>query len=343
MAEKLRRRVRARILHALTRSAGAVPHTALRAVLGAASEMARFTRFETLTRANLELALGATTDIRERDRIATGVRKHSARLLAEWVRLARSGGIGTPQAHRGAWIDDAVTLDASVARLEREIERGRGALVVTAHIGNWELLAARLARMGYGGAVIGYERPNDSSAAWLTDMRRAYGVTTLNQNSDPREILRVLRRGEVIGLLCDLEVRRLDGEFLPFFGIPALTMTAPAALARAHGIPLLPAACVLTGANYRLHFEEPLEFDATLPRREARDALLARLNETFETWIRAHPEQWAWHQPRWRTRPGAHRSVPLAERVRETRALRRAAGTPSGIATVEQRSDAPGE
>jgi KDO2-lipid IV(A) lauroyltransferase len=116
-------------------------------------------------------------------------------------------------------------------------------------------------------------------------------------------VLDVLARGEVVGLLCDLEDRRLDGEFVPFFGVPARTMTAPASLARASGAPLVPARCTREGGRYVLRCEAPLDFDASLPRAAARSAVLERLNATYERWIRAAPEQWAWHQRRWRSRP----------------------------------------
>ena len=328
MREKLRRRVRSKLLTASTRAAAVLPPAAIASVLAPIASLARFSRFERIALSNLELVLGESTTARERRRIAAGVRRHAARLFAEWIRMSRSSPPDTSAAARGAWIDDAVDVDASVEILARELARGRGALVVTAHIGNWELLAARLARMGHRGAVIGYRRPNDPSSAWLARMRAACGVATLDQDSDPREILAILRRGEVIGLVCDLEVKRLDGEFVPFFGRPAFTMTAPAALARAHAIPLLPAWCVRVGERYSLRFEEPLDLDPELPRRQARTDLLARVNGVFERWIRAAPEQWAWHQPRWRTAPGEHRSMPLAARIRETRAARLAAGLP---------------
>jgi KDO2-lipid IV(A) lauroyltransferase len=197
-----------------------------------------------------------------------------------------------------------VTLDPSIEVLRRELARGRGALIVTAHLGNWELLCARLRRLGLDGAVVGYERPRDESARWLAAMRRAYGVQTLSQQTSAREILRVLQGGLVVGLLADLEDRRIDGEFLPFFGVPALTMTAPAALARAARLPLIPVRCTVEdGGHYRLAVETPLALDPTLARREATLHLSARLNAVFERWIRETPEQWAWHQARWRTRP----------------------------------------
>lgn len=304
MRKTLRRDLRARALRGLVRAGVLVPAPLVRGLLSAASPLARFTRFERRTAANLGLALGGEADEAQRRRIARGVRLHAARIFSEWLKLARGGD--------GAWIDRAVALDPSIGILRREIDRGRGVLVVTAHLGNWELLCARLHRLGLEGAVVGYERLGDPSSAWLAEMRRAYGVLTLPQQTSARGILRVLQRGGVVGLLADLEARAIDGVFLPFFGVPALTMTAPAALARAAKVPLIPVRCTVErgvrGGGYRLCVEEPLALDPALPRREATLALAARLNGVFERWIRESPEQWAWHQARWRTRPGP--SVP---------------------------------
>jgi KDO2-lipid IV(A) lauroyltransferase len=310
--EKLRRRIRARALGGLTHAAGVVPQPLFHGALAALAPLAGFTRFEALTRANLELALGDTTSPADRARIARGVRRHCARQFAEWVHLARGA---PPDSERGRWIEDLVELDATVAVLDEELRRGRGALVVTAHLGNWELLAARLRRAGHPGAVVGYARPNDSTSRWFEGLRRGYGVETIAQSQNPRAILRALDAGLVVGLLADLEVRRLDGEFLPFFGRPALTMTAPAALARAAGTRLLPARCVFERASgrYRLAFDAPLAPDLSLDRRARTSDLSGRLNRVFESWIRAAPEQWSWHQPRWRTQPGTP-PVPAARR-----------------------------
>jgi KDO2-lipid IV(A) lauroyltransferase len=300
VAEKLRRRVRARFFAALSATAGRLPPDWLYLPLVALSPLARFTRYERMTHANLDQALGADTTPLERRRIARGVRRHAARLCAEWIALSGSGG-------RGEWIDRAVELDPSYAILERELARGRGALIVTAHIGNWELLCTRLARLGLKGAVVGFERTADPSGRWLSDARGAHGVVTLSQNAPARAVLRVLARGEVVGLLADLEARRISGEFLPFMGRSALTMTAPASLARAAGVPLIPVACVREGGRYRLKVDDPLHLDPTLARREATLDLSARLNRVFERWIRTWPDQWAWHQPRWRTQPSLQR------------------------------------
>ena len=115
-----------------------------------------------------------------------------------------------------------------------------------------------------------------------------------------------------------MEVRRLAGTFLPFLGTPALTMTAPAALARSSGCSILPMRCYLPrgAAGYRVCFEPPLSLDSDLPRKEATLDLTRRLSSVYEAWIRETPEQWAWYQPRWRTRPGTLDAIPLGARAK---------------------------
>lgn len=324
-AAPLRRRLRLRALHGLTRASALLPAGLTQGVLDGGAALARFSRVEKRSLENLELALGTQTTLAERKRIARGVRRHSARLFAEFMKLARQGtDLRDPEG--GQWIEEEVVLDESIARLHELHERGRGVLILTAHLGNWEYLSARLHRLGLDGVVVGRHRQQDGSSDWLSAMRKNYGVTTHAQDASPRDLLRVLSRGETIGMLADLEVRRLDSVFVPFFGTPALTMTAPAALARARKIPILPARCIARSedrrSGYTLRFEEPLALRQELGKEEALSDLVRRLSETYERWIRETPEQWAWFGAKWRTRPGERVNVPLAE-VRRRQAEKR--------------------
>ncbi|MFO0687051.1 MAG: hypothetical protein U0234_33610, partial [Sandaracinus sp.] len=95
---------------------------------------------------------------------------------------------------------------------------------------------------------------------------------------------------------------------------------------RAAGVPLLPARCTWDDPRWRLAFEAPLALDAALEKEAAQLDLLRRMNATYERWIRAEPEQWAWHQRRWRTRPGDLDALPLVEQRRRERARRLAQG-----------------
>ena len=96
-------------------------------------------------------------------------------------------------------------------------------------------------------------------------------------------------------------------------------MGAPAALARASGAALIPVRCVRLApqhGHYTLLAEPPIELDRSLAPKAAKSACLRAMNAVYSRWIREHPEQWAWYQPRWRTQPGERQSVPLAARQR---------------------------
>ena len=112
----------------------------------------------------------------------------------------------------------------------------------------------------------------------------------------------------------EFEVRRLAGIHVPFFSVEALTQTAPAALARAARLPIHPVRVVARGRRYVVFADEPLQLAPELPRDEAMFDLLTRLNATYERWIREDSAQWAWHQMRWRTRPGERTAPPLHSR-----------------------------
>lgn len=272
-----------------------------RASLSLAARLARFTSIESRLRRHLATGLPGV----DPGRLTPHIRRHMARLALEWGRLATDP----------AWRMRRVTFDPSVKRFDEALAAGQGVIVITPHLGNWELLAAALVARGARGAVVGRRRLRDPSGTVLEDLRRHAGVETLPQDTHPRKLLRRLGRGEVIGLLPDLEVQRLAGVRLPFLGQEALVMTAPAALARAARLPLLPARCVMDESSgapsgpYQISFGEPIH----PPKSRSETAqVTARWVAIFEDWIRAAPSQWLWVHDRWRTPPSAADKVPLA-------------------------------
>ena len=319
----LRRRVRAALLRGLVRSAGILPEPAIRSGLRPLCRAGMARRYSATIDANLDAAIPGLLELcpdtasRLADRAAfkRDVAAFAAEQGAHWIRLARgaapasdSSAPPTESSHgpdRGAWVDDRVEIDSSIAHLDERLEDGRGAIIVTAHIGDWELLCARLRRRGQVGAVVGRVRRNDPSHRWLTDMRQAYGVETIAQDASARHALRVVKNGGVLGLLSDLRVRQIEGRTLPFLGTPARVMTAPASFARALAMPLNPVRCVRPPGSdrYVLSAEKPLFLRADLPREAAADDLLTRQNAVFARWICETPEQWAWHQKRWPDNP----------------------------------------
>ncbi|HPF15368.1 MAG: lysophospholipid acyltransferase family protein [Planctomycetes bacterium] len=309
----IRRKVRAACFAGLARALACMPPEGIRrSLLPAAWMMARWGPGR-IALGNLQDTYGNKRSPSDLRALRNRVFRHAARQTAETIFLAHA-----KPARLHAWLAARVTVDSSIDLLREALAGGRGALVVTAHLGHWELLAASLAQQGFQGSVVGRYRRRDPSAAWFVRMRAQYGVPTLPQDGPPKELLRRLADGQIVGLLCDLEVRRLAGEFVPFLGRPALTMLAPAALARASRAPLVPVRCVLQGdtGRYLLSVEPPILYRQDLAPKQARSECLAELNRIYGNWILEDPEQWAWYQPRWRTLGTAFQPIPLPERLR---------------------------
>jgi lauroyl/myristoyl acyltransferase/tRNA A-37 threonylcarbamoyl transferase component Bud32 len=267
-----------------------------------AARAARWSPLETRLRAHLKRGLPD----RDPAELTPKVRAHLAHLFVEWGQMGQPG-----------WSElllERVRPDASYGRIETHLHQG--GLVVTPHLGNWEWLAAFLLHhglapgKGINGAVVGRIRRNDPVAHFLKGQRARAGVETLAQDTHPRELLRRIQSGTLLGILPDLEVSRLAGTRMPFLGREALVMTAPAALARASRRPLLPAACIRQpDGSYTLTFGDPI----AAPRdKQSTNAVTAEWIAVFEDWIRAHPEQWLWLNDRWSSAESPGDQVPLS-------------------------------
>lgn len=198
-------------------------------------------------------------------------------------------------------VDCFVEKGDGLSLLHRLLREGRGVILLTAHLGNWELLGALLRFHGFQGAVVGrrvyYERFNEI----ILRLRKSVTLQTLYQDAPVREFLKILRQNQILGILADQDIDRLDGVFVPFFGRPAYALTAPARLALISGAPLLPVFLVREGDRYRLLVEEPIRVEARGTRQETIQEYTQRWSRVIEEKIRAFPEQWAWMHRRWKT------------------------------------------
>jgi len=183
-------------------------------------------------------------------------------------------------------------------------ERGRGVVVFTGHIGNYELLATYVAQSGYKTAVIGrriYDRRIDSL---LVANRTAMGILNLPSDSSPLSIVRRLNEGYALGALIDTDSFRVAGELTPFFGRLAKTPTGPAQLGLMAGAAFVPMFCLsFPGGKYRIIMGEELTPESCDRSRENVYRLTCRMTRIIEQVIREYPEQWIWPHNRWHTRP----------------------------------------
>ncbi len=207
---------------------------------------------------------------------------------------------------RGAGPEDVLALvDAAdgVARFRELLAAGRGLVVVTAHVDNWELCGAAVACSGVPVVAVAKRLYFEKYDRLVNGLRRRFGMEIVYQDESPRKLLRALRDGKLVALLADQDVPRLDGVFVPFFGRPAYTPTGPASLAVASGTELVLAHTLREGRDrHRLCVSGPLAFDRSDKGRavlEGTRAWCALLEEA----VRARPEQWVWMHRRWRTAP----------------------------------------
>jgi len=184
--------------------------------------------------------------------------------------------------------------------LERAAARGKGILLLSAHLGNWELLASSHALTAFPLSIV--VRPLDEPLLQrlAERFRRRSGVELIGKRRALSEIVEALRQGRMVGVLLDQNSSRSEGVFVPFFRVPASTSKGLALLSLRTGAPVVPVFIRrVDGGRHRV------EVDAPLPVPADRDVLAytAAFTRVIEAAIRRTPEQWFWMHDRWRTRP----------------------------------------
>ena len=181
--------------------------------------------------------------------------------------------------------------------LEAVAAGGRGAIFMSGHFGNFELMAAFSARYCPMDLVV---KPlsNPRVDAWLMRLRKAAGFGLIRTDA-VREVYAAVRAGRGVAMLADQDARR-RGVFVPFLGVPASTPIGPARIAIALGVPILMGFCRRRpDGRHEIDFEPPLVEDGR--DDEAALRLTARHTEVLSAWVRRHPEMWFWLHRRWKT------------------------------------------
>ncbi|HET7785771.1 MAG TPA: lipid A biosynthesis acyltransferase [Myxococcales bacterium] len=194
-------------------------------------------------------------------------------------------------------------LPGDEALLRKAHAEGKGVVVVTGHIGAWELFARRIAALGLPCGTVAKEAHDARITRFLDENRRHAGVRVFWRGAplSARDLLRFLRdqRG-ILGVLIDQDTR-VAGHFVPFFGRPAFTPRAAGDLAAHLGAPLL-VGCAhrLARGMHRIALRA-IEVERTGHRDADSLALTAAATRALESEIRANPAEWVWMHPRWRT------------------------------------------
>lgn len=183
--------------------------------------------------------------------------------------------------------------------LEQALTRGRGAILLSAHFTTLEL-GARLLRLQRTFRPM-YRPSRNPLWDWVMLSSRERHVERAIDRRDVRGTLRALRENEPVWYAPDQDYGREQSVFVPFFGVPAATITATARLARISGAAVIPffQHRLEAGQGYLVTLGPPLE---DFPSGDL-SADAARVNRIVEERVRAHPEQYLWTHRRFKTRP----------------------------------------
>lgn len=242
--------------------------------------------------ANLRLAFGGEKSAGELRAIARRVFENLGKNAFELIRFPRINEKN---------IDALVTID-NPARLNRAFEKGAGVIIITAHIGNWELMAATLRLKGYPGVTVGRRIYFHKYDRYLNYLRKTHDVNVVYRDDSPREILKILKENRIVGIVADQDVDSVAGVFVNFFGHPAYTPAGPAALAKTTGAPLVPVFIIRKNGRHVLFVEEPVELADTADKEKDLVENTQRWSNVVESYIRRYPEQWVWMHRRWKTK-----------------------------------------
>ncbi len=188
-------------------------------------------------------------------------------------------------------------------------ERGKGVLIVTGHLGAWELSSYYHSLMGYPMGMVIRRLDNAKVDRLVNDIRCLHGNKVLHKDDFARGLLAAMRKGETVGILMDTNMTPPQGVFVPFFGKEACTASGLARVALKTGAAVLPGFMVWEAAEqkYVLRFGE--EIPVAVTGDDEADAVTntARFTKIIEDFVRRYPDQWLWVHRRWKTRPDGTR------------------------------------
>jgi len=194
---------------------------------------------------------------------------------------------------RGQSIMDNVVIEG-LENYERAKAKGKGVIFFTGHCGNWELLALSVGRRCGTIGVIGRPTKNPYLYKIIVRLRGKFGNIAIDKKGALKGMLRLLGRGESVGILIDQAVLPDEGYKIDFLGFPAWTTKTPVLIAKRTSSPLLPAFIKRQGNTHKI---------TIYPEVELTDDDIAdtkRISSFIEDYIRENPTEWLWIHRRWK-------------------------------------------
>lgn len=242
---------------------------------------------------NLRIAYGDTLSEQERQRIAEECFRQFGMFAMEIIKFAYLSSDEVAQRIH--------VSQETVALLEEARNEGHGCLLISAHLGNFEVGSRWLTDRGYEVYALARESRDKGTTRLMTEMRERNGVHIITMAHSLKPLISALRRNAFVAIICD---QNAADQFVPFFGRLTGTVDGPARFALKTGAPLIFYSCVRDGRDGYLaqihgiyHAEKTEDQQADIVR------VTTEINLQLETMIRSCPEQWLWFHDRWKSSP----------------------------------------
>ncbi len=251
-----------------------------------------YRRHREIVRRNLAFAYGEELSADARERLAREVFLHFVRFAWEMVVLLLAP-LSYIQKH-------VVVLGAE--HHTEALRKGRGAVALVAHAGNWEYTGVGYALHCRRLAVVARELNHPLGRRLARYVRERSGNWMVDKQRGLKRILAHLNQNRLVGIVVDQNTAEQEGRLVDFFGKPARTTPVAALLAR-RGVPVLPTLSrrLPDGRHLLVIFPE-LPFEKTGDLEADIRNFLTLQNQVIEAWIRREPAQWLWLHRRWKNR-----------------------------------------
>jgi KDO2-lipid IV(A) lauroyltransferase len=248
---------------------------------------------------NLDIAYGDTMPQAEKERIARESFKHFGMFAIEVLKFAdmTQEEVNTRfQVEQGPYED-----------FQKLMEKNKGCLLITGHIGNFEIAGRWIVPRGYEVIALAREARDQGTTDMMTKAREKSGVQVVNLGRSLKPVIAGLKRNACIAIICDQNAADV---FVPFFGHPTGTVDGPARIALKMGAPMVFFYTVRDGkGGYWIRSNGEYWPESTGDEKADIERTMAEVNLRLEQIIRKNPEQWLWFHDRWKSSPGVKEGV----------------------------------
>ncbi len=218
---------------------------------------------------------------------------------------------------------DAYATFEGLENVDKVRQSGKGILIFTAHLGNWELMALALS-LKFESASYLLVRPLDFEPVdrILSRLRKRTGNILLDKIRSARIIGKLLQKKETVSILMDQNASWYDGVYVPFFGRTACTNKGLALFASRYDAEVLPIFNIrLPDGRYKIMIDAPVKLVRSQDVGKDVVANTAQFNRIIEKHIRLAPDNWMWVHRRWRLKPVPARVKKKLAHIKELKTL----------------------